>query len=118
MDEPEFKNKLFESKNYHFEDDEKAKYYKILSIRKNKNDEIQSFKVQRYEFKLIKTIVVPIDNGINKEFKIQDVYELQSTYEDPFPFVYLCNHWYHNCRPYSTDRLLNDNELTKYVDRQ
>ena len=118
MGEPEFKNKLFESKNYFKEDGVKEKYYKILSIRKNKNDEIQSFKVQRYEFKLIKTIVVPIDDGINKEFKIQDVYELQSTYEDPFPYVYWCNNWYHNYRRWSIDRLLNDDELTKYIDRQ
>jgi len=50
-----------------------------LSIRKNRDDVIQGFKVQRYKFKRIKTIIVPIDDGINKEFKKQDVFELLST---------------------------------------
>jgi len=117
MPEPEFKNKLFETKNYFKEYNEKELYYKILSIRKNKNDEIQSFKVQRYEFKLIKTIVVPINNGINKEFKIQDVYELQSTNEDPTRYDYFYTDWKHHFPQWSSDRLLNDDDLTKYIDR-
>ena len=118
MDELVFeKDKLFETKILDFTSKKtEKKYFKILSIRKNRDDEIQGFKVQRYEFKRIKTIVVPIDDGINKEFKEQDVYELQSTNEDPIYYKYIYMYWKYNFSQ-GSDRLLKDNELTKYIDK-
>jgi len=119
MDELVFeKDKLFETKILDFASKKlEKKYFKILSIRKNRDDVIQGFKVQRYEFKRIKTIVVPIDDGINKEFKIQDVFELQSTKEDPiyYKYIYMC--WNYNFPQGEGGRLLNDDDLKKYIDR-
>jgi hypothetical protein len=119
MPGPDFKkDKLFETRILNFESKKlEKKYFKILSIRKNTHNEIQGFRVQRYEFKRIKTIVVPIDDGINKEIKKQDVYELQSTNEDPIYYKYIYMYWKYNFSQ-GSDRLLNDNELTKYIDRQ
>ena len=119
MDELVFeKDKLFETKILDFASKKlEKKYFKILSIRKNRDDVIQGFKVQRYEFKLIKTIVVPIDDGINKEFKIQDVFELQSTKEDPIYYKYIYMYWNYNFPQGEGDRLLNDDDLKNYIDR-
>jgi len=135
-------DKYFEAKTFTFSTKKTDKmYFKILSFRwKYKDDSLQGFTVQRYEFKRIKTIIVPIDDGINKEFKIQDEYELQSTNEDPIYYKYIYKHWPppvfskdldklmreeeeieeisnpYDCNVFS-NRLLYDDELTKYIDR-
>ena len=118
MPEPVFeKNKFFETKILNFETKRlERQYFKILSIRVNKEGDTQGFRVQRYEFKRVKTIVVPIDDGIYKKLKIQDVYELQQTYETPIYFKYNYMHWKCNYL-HGSDRILNDDELTKYMER-
>ena len=118
MPEPVFeKNKFFETNILNFETKRlEKKYFKILSIRINREGDIQGFRVQRCKFKRVKTIVVPIDDGIDKKLKIQYVYELQSTNEDPIYYKYNYMHWKNNFS-HGSDRILNDDELTKYMER-
>lgn len=118
MPDPVFeKNKFFETKILNFETKRlDRKYFKILSIRVNKEGDTQGFRVQRYEFKRVKTIVVPIDDGIDKKLKKQEVYELQSTNENPIYYKYNYMHWKNNFS-HGSDRILNDDELTKSIDR-
>ena len=87
----------------------------------------------------MKTIVIPIDEGIDKKFKLQDEYELRSTDDKPTYYKYNHDHWafgeiFNDLMRYEDEisdksayyyisngilmRILNDNELTKYIDRQ
>jgi hypothetical protein len=91
-------------------------YYKILSIRCNKCRELQGFKVQRCQYKLIKTIVVPIDDAKDKKLKKQDVYELKEMDDKPFYYKYIYMHWRYNFSN-GSDRILSDDELIKQIDR-
>ena len=134
-----YMDKYFETKIYNFEQKKTDIYYfKIISIRYYKGLP-QGFKVQRYEYKNMKTIVIPIDEGIDKKFKLQDEYELRSTDEKPTYYKYNHDHWafgeiFNDLMRYEDEisdksayyyisngilmRILNDNELTKYIDRQ
>ena len=86
----------------------------------------------------MKTIVTPIDEGIDKKFKLQDEYELRSTDENPIYYKYNHVHWvfgeildelmrdedeisdkcaYNDISNGISNRILYDDELTKYTDR-
>jgi len=118
MPEPVFeKNKFFETKILNFKTKRlDRKYFKILSIRVNKEGDTQGFRVQRYEFKRVKIIVVSIDDGIDKKLKRQYVYELQQTDESPIYYKYNYMNWENNFS-HGPDRFLNDSELKKYMER-
>jgi len=100
------------------------RYYKILSVRKDRNDFILGFRVQRCEFTKIKTVIEAVDDCKDKKLLIKDVYELKPTNEDPIYYKYIFSHW---MPTYSTekenqwtiiDRLLEKDELIKTMDRK
>ena len=118
MPEPVFeKDQYFVTKNLnHVTKKFERTYFKILSIRFDKEKYIQGFRVQRYEFKHTKTIIVPIDDGKDKKLKKQDVYNLQPNNEKPIYYKYNLMHWLNHELYKGCDRLLNNEELTKYID--
>jgi hypothetical protein len=93
------------------------RYYKILSIRTDKLNFILGFRVQRCEYKKIKTVVEAIDACKDKKILLKDVYELKATNDDPIYYKYIYLHWLSTfgC---NTDRLLEDHELIKTIDRK
>jgi hypothetical protein len=93
------------------------RYYKILSIRTDKLNFILGFRVQRCEYKRIKTVIEAIDDCRDKKILLKDVYELKPTTDDPIYYKYIYLHWLStfSC---NTDRLLEDDELIKTVDRK
>jgi len=43
------------------------KYFKILSLKTDKDGDIQGYRVREYKFKRSKTIIEPIDDGKDKK---------------------------------------------------
>ena len=99
------------------------KYFKILSLKTKKDGNIQGYIVRDYEFKRSKTIVEPIDDGINKEFEILDVYELEPTNEKTLCLKYNCRRWrvkYYGLLQETfiiSDSIYNGDELIYYMER-
>ena len=103
--------KIFETKVLNMEKKRLEKrYYKILSIRKDRHDFILGFRVQRCEFTKIKTVIEAIDDCKDKKILIKDVYELKPTNEDSLYYKYIFSRY--------GDRLLEDHELIKTMDRK
>ena len=112
MNQPDFKiNDFCEIKFLNMANKKIDKhYFKILSIR----GDIQGFRLQKYEYKKIKTEIQSVDECKDKKIQKVDVYELQQTNDKPFYYKYYYMQWKLNFSQ-SDNRLLKENELIKRI---
>jgi hypothetical protein len=116
MNQPDFKiNDFVEIKFLNMENKKIDKhYFKIISIRTDRLCKdfcnIQGFRLQKYEYVKIRTVIEPIDDCKDKKFQKVDVYRLQQTEDKQFYYKYSYMQWKINYSQ-ANNRILNENEL-------
>ena len=111
MNQPDFKiNDFVEIKFLNMENKKIDKhYFKTDRLCKDFCNK-QGFRLQKYEYVKIRTVIEPIDDCKDKKFRKVDVYRLQQTEDKPFYYKYYYMQWKINYSQ-ANNRILNENEL-------